>query len=262
MPRVGLGTYPLDDEGVAKTIVEATAIGYRLIDTAVRYGNEVGVGNGVRACGLPRQDLFITTKLDGEFQGGGLARAGLEASLERMQLDYVDLVLIHWPLPRRSLYVNTWHTFRSLQQSGLARSIGVSNFKPAHLQRLSDTGGVVPVVNQIQLNPWAPRQTSRSYHELHGIVTQAWSPLAPGTALLSDPVMTSLAAKHSRTTAQIALRWLMAVNAAVVVKSSDPGRLRDNLEIFDLALSPEDMATIAALDRGEAAAEDSDLVGH
>lgn len=262
LPCIGLGTYPMDDVAVATTIIEATAIGYRLIDTAVRYGNEVGVGNGIRACGLPREDLFVTTKLDGEFQGSGRAEAGLAASLKRMRLDYVDLLLIHWPLPQRNLYVNTWHTFRDLQRSGLARSIGVSNFKPEHLHRLSETGGVVPAVNQIQLNPWVPRQVSRDYHHRHGVLTQAWSPLAPGTALLRHPVMTSLAAKHCKTAGQVALRWLMQINAAAVVKSSNPRRLNDNLRIFDFVLAPEDMAAIAALDRGEAAAEDSDVTGH
>ncbi|BEP14128.1 aldo/keto reductase [Acidothermaceae bacterium B102] len=262
MPRVGLGTYPLDDRAVADTIVAATAMGYRLIDTAVRYDNEVGVGNGIRACGVPRGELFVTTKLDGEFQGGERAIAGLEASLQRLRLDYVDLVLIHWPLPQRSLYVNTWHTFRSLQQSGLARSIGVSNFKPAHLERLSETGGVPPAVNQIQLSASLHREASRAYHDRHGIVTQAWSPLAPGTGLVRHAGLGSLAAKHGRAPAQIALRWLVQVEATLVVKSADPLRLRDNLDVFGFALSPEDMAVIATLDRGEAAAEDSDVVGH
>ena len=262
LPQIGLGTYPLDDVAVARTIVDAVELGYRLIDTAVRYGNETGVGAGLRACGLPRDRIFVTTKLDGEFQGAERAEAGLAASLRRMRLDYVDLVLIHWPLPRRSLFVNTWHTFSSLQRSGLTRSIGVSNFKPAHLERLRETGGVVPAVNQIQLNAGLHRRAARRYHEAHGIVTQAWSPLAPGTDLLRQPVVEALADKHSRTPAQVVLRWLLEVGSAMVVKSSDPLRLRQNLEIGDFALSGHDLAALSALDRGEAAAEDSDLVGH
>jgi 2,5-diketo-D-gluconate reductase A len=262
LPCLGLGTYPMDDREVADAIVTAVDVGYRLFDTAVRYGNEAGVGDGVRACGLPRDEVFVTTKLDGVFQGGGLAVAGLDDSLKRMKLDYVDLLLIHWPLPQRGLYVETWDTFRTLAEAGLARSIGVSNFKPSHLERLSEAGGVVPAVNQIQLNPGLPRQASRRYNESHGILTQAWSPLAPGTRLLDDPVLTSLATKYAKSPGQIVLRWLMELSVAAVVKSSNPVRMKENLAIFDFALLPEDMAALEGLDRGEAAADDSDTSGH
>ena len=185
MPAIGLGTYPLDDREVAQTVLRATGVGYRLIDTAAKYGNETGVGDGVRACGIPREDLFVTTKLDGGNQGRDRAIPGLDASLRRLRLDYVDLLLIHWPLPWHDLYVDTWRTFEKILATGKTRAIGVSNFKPAHLERLAAGSDLVPAVNQIELNPGVGRVGAREYDAAHGIVTQAWSPLGRGE-LLSD----------------------------------------------------------------------------
>jgi 2,5-diketo-D-gluconate reductase A len=266
IPVIGLGTWPLDDAEVSRTVVDAVRIGYRLIDTAVKYGNEAGVGDGIRSCldassGLTREDLFVTTKLDGPYQGRDRAVGGLDASLRRLGLDYVDLLLIHWPLPRRHLYVDTWHTFVDLLASGRTRAIGVSNFKPAHLERLIDETGVTPAVNQIELNPALARTEARAYHEAHGIITQSWSPLGRGETL-SNPVITSIAERLGRTPAQVILRWHVQLGLSAVPKSADPARLAQNLAIFDFELTEADLAAISGLDAGEVAARDSDVEGH
>jgi len=182
IPQIGLGTWPLDDDAVAEAIVEAVQVGYRHIDTAAKYGNERGVGVGVASTGLARDELFVTTKLDGQFQGHDRAIAGLDASLDRLNLDYVDLLLIHWPLPERDEYVSTFRTFEKLLNEGKTRSIGVSNFKPAHLERLIDETGITPAVNQIELNPHVVRAEQIAANEHFGIVTESWSPLGPAPA--------------------------------------------------------------------------------
>jgi 2,5-diketo-D-gluconate reductase A len=266
IPAIGLGTWPLDDAAVSRTVVNAVRIGYRLVDTAAKYGNEAGVGDGIRRClgstsGLTREDLFVTTKLDGPYQGRDRAVGGLDASLRRLDLDYVDLLLIHWPLPGRHLYVDTWNTFVDLLASGKTRAIGVSNFKPAHVQRLIDETGVTPAVNQIELNPALARAETRAYHEAHGILTQSWSPLGRGETL-SNPVITSIAARLGKTPAQVILRWHVQLGLSAVPKSADPARLAENLAIFDFELTEPELASISGLDAGEAAARDSDIEGH
>ena len=200
MPVIGLGTWPLDDTQVAGTVIDAIEIGYRLIDTAAKYGNEAGVGRGIRDSGVDRAELFVTTKLDGPYQGHDLAVGGLDASLRRLGLEYVDLLMIHWPLPKRDLYIDTWLTFGRLLSSGRARAIGVSNFKPAHLNRLIEQTSVAPAVNQIELDPTLPRTAARAYHRAHGIATQSWSPLGRGDTL-SNPVITTIADRLGRTAA-------------------------------------------------------------
>jgi 2,5-diketo-D-gluconate reductase A len=262
MPCIGLGTYPLDDRQVRDAIVAAAGVGYRMFDSGHRYGNEAGVGDGVRATGLAREELFVTTKLDGEWQGQDRALRGIDGSLKRMKLDYVDLLLIHWPLPQRDEYVGTWRTFEAIAASGKARSIGVSNFKPAHLDRLRAETEVVPAVNQIQLSPLTTRAESRAYDASHGIVTQGWSPLAPGSGLLGDPVLTGIAAAHGKTAAQVTLRWFQQIHVVPVPKSADPLRMAENVDVFDFELSEQEMAAISALDRGDAGAVDSDRFGH
>jgi 2,5-diketo-D-gluconate reductase A len=262
IPRLGLGTWPMTDAEVAPVIVTAVELGYRHIDTAVKYGNETGVGQGVRDCGLPRDELFITTKLDGAYQGDDRAIAGLDASLTRLGLDYVDLLLIHWPVPSRDLYVSTWRTFEKLLGAGKARSIGVSNFKPAHLDRLRAETDIVPAVNQIQISPYIPRAEQRAYDSAHGIVTTSWSPLGQGNALLAEPVITDLAAKHHKTPGQVVLRWHLDLGLVAIPKSSSAARLRENLDIFDFTLDAEDLAAIATLDQGPDAGVDSDVDGH
>ena len=261
MPLIGLGTYPLNDRQVAETVVAATAVGYRLIDTAAKYGNESGVGNGIRACGVPREELFVTTKLDGGYQGGDRAIPGLDASLGRLRSDYVDLLLIHWPLPWRGLFVDTWTTFEKILASGKARAIGVSNFLPAHLDILAAQSGVVPAVNQIELNPAVARIAVRGYDDDHGIVTQAWSPLGRGD-LLTDPTVTAIGDRLGRSPGQVILRWHIQHGLSAIPKSANPSRLAENIAVFDLELSAQDMAALDQLDRGEAAARNSDTEGH
>ena len=261
MPLIGLGTYPLNDRQVAETVVAATAVGYRLIDTAAKYGNESGVGNGIRACGVPREELFVTTKLDGGYQGGDRAIPGLDASLGRLRSDYVDLLLIHWPLPWRGLFVDTWTTFEKILASGKARAIGVSNFLPAHLDVLAAQSGVVPAVNQIELNPAVARIAVRGYDDDHGIVTQAWSPLDRGD-LLTDPTVTAIGDRLGRSPGQVILRWHVQHGLSAIPKSANPRRLAENIAVFDLELSAQDMAALDQLDRGEAAARNSETEGH
>ena len=263
IPQLGLGTWPLDDEQVAAAVVQAVEAGYRHIDTAVKYGNERGVGNGIRASGVDRSELFITTKLDGEFQGHDRAVAGLEGSLKRLGLDYVDLLLIHWPLPGRHQYISTWQTFERLQAEGKVRSIGVSNFKPAHLELLMAETDVVPAVNQIQLSPAITRTAEREFHAGHGIVTESYSPLGgSGAGLLSAPVLSQLAEKHGKTPGQLVLRWHIQNGLVTIPKTASPERMAENLDVFDFALDPQDLAELSVLDEGPGAGNDSDKTGH
>ncbi len=262
IPQLGLGTWPLSDAEVAPVIVTAIEAGYRHIDTAYRYGNERGVGQGIRDSGIRREDLFITTKLDGEFQGEDRAIAGLDESLRRLRLDYVDLLLIHWPLPRRDQYVSTWKTFEQLVAAGKARSIGVSNFKPAHLERLLAEATIRPAVNQIQLHPRITRPDQRAYDSAQGIVTVAWSPLGQGSDLLADPTLAAIAAKYGKTPGQVVLRWHIELGVVAIPKSAHGERIAQNIDIFDFALTPEEVAAISALDTGADPGVDSDAAGH
>jgi 2,5-diketo-D-gluconate reductase A len=263
IPQLGLGTWPLDDDQVAAAVVTAVEAGYRHIDTAVKYGNEEGVGNGILASGVERSEIFVTTKLDGQFQGQDRAVEGLEGSLRRMKLDYVDLLLIHWPLPARDEYISTWKTFERLQAEGKVRSIGVSNFKPAHLERLFAETDVVPAVNQIQLSPAITRVAEREFHDRHGIVTESYSPLGgSGASLLDAPLLAQLGEKYDKTPGQLVLRWHIQNGLVVIPKSGDPQRMRENLDVFDFALDPQDLAEISILDEGPGAGIDSDVSGH
>lgn len=262
IPQLGLGTWPLNDAQVADAVVEAVAHGYRHIDTAVKYGNEKGVGNGIRSAGVSRGELFITTKLDGEFQGSGKAVAGLEGSLERLGLEYVDLLLIHWPLPRRGEFVSTWETFQELQASGRVRSIGVSNFKPAHLDHLFRETSVAPAVNQIQVSPSIPRPASRTFNERHGIITESYSPLGAGSDLLNAPVLAGIGAKHGKTPGQVVLRWHVQQGLVAIPKTANPQRMQENLAVFDFELDQEDLTKLQTLDAGPDAGVDSDVQGH
>ena len=262
IPQLGLGTWPLDDTEVERAMVDAAEAGYRHVDTAAKYGNETGVGRGVRASGLDREEWFVTTKLDGHFQGGDRAVAGLDASLGRLGLDHVDLLLIHWPLPARDQYVSTWETFIRLRDAGKARAIGVSNFKPAHLDRLIAETGVVPAVNQIQLSPAIPRRAQRAYDEEHAIVTESWSPIGGSGDLLADPVLARLAEKHGRAPSQIVLRWHVQNGLVAIPKSRNPERMAQNLAVFDFELDADDLAQLDRLDEGPGAGVDSDRSGH
>ena len=262
MPQIGLGTASLNDTTVVPVVVNAIEVGYRHIDTAYRYGNQRGVGQGVRESGIAREALFVTSKLDGEFQGQDRAIAGLDECLRQLQMDYVDLLLIHWPLPQRNEYVSTWKTFETLVVSGKVRSIGVSNFTPAHLDHLRSETTICPATNQIQLSPRITRPDQVAYGHAHNIVTVSWSPLGQGGDLLSDPTLAAIAQAHGKTPAQIVLRWNIELGLVPIPRSSNPVRLAQNLEIFDFALTPAEIATITALDTGAEKRVDSDVQGH
>lgn len=262
IPQIGLGTWPLNDAEVARAVVQAIELGYRHFDTAVKYGNEAGVGEGIRASGIDRGEVFVTTKLDGAYQGQDRAIEGLDGSLKRMGLDYVDLLLIHWPLPQRDEYVSTWKTFERLQAEGKVRSIGVSNFKPSHLERLFEETSVVPAVNQIQVTPSVTRIDSRAFNDRYGIVSVSYSPLGAGKDLLNAPVLERIARKHGKTPGQVVLRWHLQEELVPIPKSANPQRMKENISIFDFELDTEDMQAIDTLDAGQDAGVDSDIQGH
>ena len=262
IPQLGFGTSPLNEREVVPAVVTAIEAGYRHIDTAYRYNNEAGVGQGIRESGIPRDDLFVTTKLDGPFQGDDRAISGLDESLRRLGIEYVDLLLIHWPLPQRDQYVSTWKTFEKLLAAGKSRSIGLSNFKPAHIERLLTETSVRPAVNQIQLNPRITRPEHRAYDSEQDIVTEAWSPLGAGNDLLQDPILISIAEKYGKSPAQVVLRWHIDLGIVAIPRSRHPRRIAENIDIFDFALTREEVAAISALDTGQEPRVDSDRTGH
>ena len=262
IPQIGFGTSPLNDKEVAPLVVIAIEAGYQHIDTAYRYNNEKGVGQGIRDSGIERENLFVTTKLDGQFQGNERAIGGLEESLQRLGLDYVDLLLIHWPLPQRDEYISTWKTFEKLVSAGKTRSIGLSNFKPAHIDRLLGEATIRPVINQIQLNPRVTRPEQRAYNTEHGIITEAWSPLGAGNDLLKHRSLTMIAEKYGKTPGQVVLRWHIELGIVAIPRSANPGRIAQNINVFDFELTSDEIATISALDTGEEQGVDSDKTGH
>lgn len=263
MPRLGLGTWPMDDATAETTVATAIELGYRLVDTAENYRNEVGVGRGLKASGVPREELFVTTKFNKRWHGVDLVAEAYERSLDRLGLDYIDLLLVHWPNPDQDRYVEAVRGLARLLEAGRLRAIGTSNFKPAHLERVIAETGIVPDVNQIQLSPTVTRESARAYHAEHGIVTQSWSPIGgQSNDVLREPVVVEVAERHGRTPAQVVLRWHMELGLTTVPKSENPERLRQNLDIFDFSLSAEEVAAISALDRGDAAGADSDAFGH
>jgi len=250
IPAIGLGTYGLNDQVGIDAIVSGIADGYRLIDTAYNYGNEDVVGEAIRRTDVDRSDLVITTKLPGRHHGFDETLASFEESRRRLDLDWVDLYLIHWPLPRVDKYVDSWRAMISLREKGLVRSIGVSNFTPAMLSRLIDETSVVPVLNQVELHPYFPQAELRAFHDEHDIRTESWSPLGKGTQLLSEPTITSIAAEHGVTPAQTVLRWHVELEAVPIPKSSDAARRRENLDVFGFSLTTEEVDAISALARG------------
>ncbi len=252
MPQIGLGTWPMSDDEAESAVVAAVEAGYRLFDTAYAYGNEEGVGRGLRACGLPREELFLTTKLNGQWHGYLEAQEAWTESARRLGVEYIDLFLIHWPLPAQDRYVEAFRGLGRLLEDGKVRAIGASNFKPAHLQRVIEETGLVPDVNQIELNPYTIREASRAYHSDNAIVTQSWAPIGHGRELLREPVIVEIADTHERTPAQIVLRWHVELGCAVIPKTSHPERMAENIAIFDFTLAADEVAAISALDRGEA----------
>ena len=257
IPQLGFGVFQVPPEDTAEITGRAFEIGYRHIDTAAAYRNEAGVGEAVRASGLDRGEVFITTKLWNSNQGRDNARAALEKSLSRLGLDYVDLYLIHWPAPAQDLYVETWEALVQAQADGLARSIGVSNFQAPHLERVIEATGVTPAVNQIELHPWLAQEPLRAEHARRGIVTEAWSPLAQG-AILDDPVIGRIAGEHDRTPGQVVLRWHVQLGNVVFPKSATPERIAENFDVFGFELSDDEMSAIAGLDRGKRIGPDPD----
>ena len=263
MPVLGLGTYPLTNAQVEKVVEKALEVGYRLFDTAENYGNETGLGRAIHSSGLDRSQLFITTKFNAEWHGVELVQEAFQRSAKRLQLEHIDQLLIHWPNPQQDRYVDAWRGLIRLRDEGRVSSIGVSNFKVKHLQRLIDETGVAPDVNQIELNPFVSRAELRAFHSEHGIATEAWAPLGKGGELLSDPVITSVAERHERTPAQVVLRWHLQLGNIVIPKTATPERLVENFAVFDFALDDQAMEALAVLDRGEEAVTlDSDKFGH
>ena len=261
MPQLGLGTWPMNDAEAAVTVAAALDMGYRLIDTAENYENERGVGEGIRQSGVARADIFVTTKFNRKWHSVDGARAACEASLERLGLDYIDLLLVHWPNPDQGRYVEAFQGLVRLLEAGLVKSIGTSNFKPAHLQKLFDLG-LVPHLNQIQLDPYHLRDDLVAIHREKGIVTGAWRPLGCGNAMLADPVISAVAERHGRTTAQVILRWLTQQGFVATPKSSNPTRMAQNLDIFGFSLSADEMAALGRLDRPDPEMFDADSFGH
>jgi 2,5-diketo-D-gluconate reductase A len=251
IPQLGLGVWQIEDEHVEGVVETALRAGYRHIDTARVYRNERGVGRGLRASGVDREDVFITTKLWNSDQGYDEAIAGYERSLERLGLETVDLYLIHWPAPAQDRYVDSWRALCDLHRDGRVRSIGVSNFHAQHLERIIDETGVVPAVNQVELHPYFQQRELREVHDRLGIATEAWSPLGQGGELLADPVLTRIADAHGCTSAQVAIAWQLAIDDVVIPKSANASRIEENFGSVGVQLTSEDLEAIAGLDRAD-----------
>lgn len=263
IPVIGLGTYPLRGAESAAQVVTAIEAGYRLIDTAEAYRNEDGVGQGIRDSGIDRAEIFLTTKFDRRWHSVEGVEQAYEASLARLGLDYIDLLLVHWPNPDADRYVEAVRGLGRLQEQGRLRAFGTSNFKPAHLDRVRTETGLVPDVNQIQLSPYSTRDAARAYHDEHGIATESWSPIgASSSDLRADPLITEIGRRHDKTATQVVLRWHLQMGFVVIPKSADPGRIAENIDVFDFELTAAELDEITALDRGEAGLTDSDVFGH
>lgn len=247
IPQVGLGVWQTPDNEAAPAVKAALDAGYRHVDTAAVYENEQGVGEGIRQSGLPRSDIFLTTKLWNTDQGYEQTLKAFEASLKRLGTDYVDLYLIHWPSAHRGLFVDTWKALVALKEEGRAKSIGVSNFYPEHIEKIVAETGVVPVINQIELHPDFQQRETRAFHEKHKIATQSWSPLGQGK-LLGHPVIAEIAQKLGRTPAQVIIRWHIENGLVVIPKSVTPSRIVENFKVFDFKLSAEDLDRLNGLD--------------
>jgi len=250
IPQIGLGVWQVASDIASESVQAAVEAGYRHVDTASIYGNEDGVGDGIRASGIARNELFVTTKLWNDAHGYDATMKAFDVSMGKLSLDYIDLYLIHWPLPNRDLYVDSWKAMIELRADGRIRSIGVSNFEPEHLDRMIDATGVTPAINQIELHPRFQRRELRDYNRSRGIQTQAWSPLGQGK-LLADPAIEAIAHKHGKTSAQIILRWHIENELVVIPKSIRPSRMVENFAIFDFALNDDDLAKIGELDAAD-----------
>ncbi|MGQ0572783.1 MAG: aldo/keto reductase [Pseudonocardia sp.] len=256
IPQLGFGVFKVPAGETERSVTAALEAGYRHLDTAKIYDNEREVGAAVAASGVPRDELFVTTKLWNSDQRD--PRAAFDASLERLGLDHVDLYLVHWPVPSADRYVDAWRALEKIAAEGRTRAIGVSNFTPAHLRRLIDETGTVPAINQVELHPNFPQATLRAFHAEHGIATQAWAPLAQGGDILRDERVVAVAAKHGRSAGQVILRWHVQLGNVVIPKSVTPSRIAENIDVFDFTLDADDLAVIDALDTGHRIGPDPD----
>jgi 2,5-diketo-D-gluconate reductase A len=250
MPQLGFGVWRISADETARVVGEALQVGYRSIDTAAMYGNEEGVGRAVRESGIPRDQVFVTSKLWNDTHGYDAALRAFDQSQQRLGLDHVDLYLIHWPVPSQDLYVETFRALVRMVEEGRLRTAGVSNFEPEHLRRVIDEVGVTPAVNQVELHPYLQQGQLRSFHAEHGVATEGWRPLGQGKDVLQDPVVTAVAEKYGRTPAQAVLRWHLQLGNIVIPKSATPSRIRENFEVFDFELAEDDVAAFAELDSG------------
>jgi 2,5-diketo-D-gluconate reductase A len=257
IPQLGFGVFQVPPDETAEAAARALLAGYRHIDTAAAYRNEAAVGQAIHAAGLERDDVFVTTKCFNDDHGFDQSQRALRDSLDRLEMDHVDLYLIHWPVPSQDRYVETWQGLIAAQEQGLTRAIGVSNFQPAHLARIIDATGVTPAVNQVELHPRLQQHGLRREHADRGIVTEAWSPLAQGR-VLDDPSIVAIAEEHERTPAQVVIRWHVQLGNVVIPKSVTPERIEENFSVFDFHLSEAEMSAIEALDVGERTGPDPD----
>ncbi|HEV7161976.1 MAG TPA: aldo/keto reductase [Solirubrobacteraceae bacterium] len=249
IPQLGFGVFQVPPRQTEEVALQALQAGYRHLDTAAAYRNEAEVGQAMRASGLDRGEVFLTTRCFNDDHGHEQARRAFHASLERLEMDYVDLYLIHWPVPVHDRYVETWKAFIELRDEGLIRAIGVSNFQPAHLERLIAETGETPAINQVELHPYFQQVGLRREHEQLGIVTEAWSPLAQGL-VLEDPVIVEIAKAHAKTPGQVVIRWQLQIGNVVIPKSVTPERIEQNFDVFDFELSDGEVEAIDALDAG------------
>lgn len=260
IPQLGYGVFRIPNTETQEAVTRALQIGYRHIDTAAIYGNEEGVGRAIAESGVPREELFVTTKLWNEKQGYESTFEAFETSLQKLGLDHVDLYLIHWPIPARDRFVDSWKAFEKLLADGRTRAIGVSNFRVEDLERLISETSVVPAINQIELHPQFPQQELRVFHAKHNIATEAWGPLGQGS-LIENATIGELASKHGKSPAQIILRWHVQIGNVVIPKSVTPERMAENLDIFDFSLAEDDLVTIAGVDTGVRIGGDPSVVG-
>jgi 2,5-diketo-D-gluconate reductase A len=258
IPQLGFGVFQIDPSDTAESVSTAFEIGYRHIDTAQMYGNEAEVGEAIKSSGIDRDELWITTKCNNSNHGRLDSQKALDESLSKLGLDHVDLYLIHWPLPGKDLYVDTWKGFEEALGDGKVRTIGVSNFQPHHLDRLLEETETVPAVNQIELHPHMQQAGLRAYHERHGIRTEAWSPIGQGRGLLDAPELGEIAQAHGKSAAQVVLRWHIQIGNIIFPKSVTPDRVRENFEIFDFELTDEDMQKIEGMEKAERLGPDPD----
>jgi 2,5-diketo-D-gluconate reductase A len=248
MPQVGYGVFQIPEADTAQAVTTALEAGYRSIDTAAAYGNESGVGAALKASGIPRDELFVTTKLWNSDQGYDNALRAFDASLGRLGLDHLDLYLIHWPNPKHEKYLDTWRALEKIYAEGRVRAIGVSNFLPSHLHAVAGLGGTIPAVNQIEVHPALQQRDAQEANRELGVATEAWSPLAQA-GVLDDPAVTAIAGAHGRTPAQVVLRWHLQQGRVIIPKSVTPSRIRENLDLFGFELTDEQLGAIDALER-------------